>query len=220
MQIGAELEGSPGTFSRPLATDTSANGWARPVGRGGVDVRGHWVLGTVAVEPFTEIEASGLRWYHRDTIVETVTTFGPEGDTVVTTPRDNAELRRTTYLTARTGFGIAWGDAGSWQVRAGAYVANAPWLYGRWKDHWGCMAYSDGSADCTTPNRPPDEVATVPVGGIYGAVSAPLSSRWVLNAGGWVAVDQTGPGDTVNAQPGLTLSLEFLAGSPLTEPLD
>ena len=211
LQLGAELEGSPAFLTRAVATDVSNDGWTAPLGRGGLTMRAHWQTGWVAWEPFVEVEGSGVAWYHTDTVVETVTTYGGQGSETATTNRDDEEFKRALYVSARTGMSLAFGAPEKVQFRAGPYVSNAPWLYGSWSDRWGCDYYARGQMDCSRPEHEPQQVSTIFMVGLFGNLSVPLGPI-VVNAGGWVDAIPSDEEDALMARPGGTLSLELLLG--------
>lgn len=211
LQLGVELEGSPASIARPVATDVSPDGWSELMLRGGFNVRAHFDAGAIALEPFVEVEATSVSWFHNDTLVETVTTYGRDGTTSTST-RGQQEFKRGAYLMGRTGLGFVFGHSGKVQVRAGPFIGNSPWLYGSWSDVWGCKYYADGSSECSGPEHEPAQVSTIFMPGMFANLSVPLGHHIVLNAGGWVDGVPDLDDDTFRVRPGATASVEFVLG--------
>lgn len=218
LQLGVALEGSPASLAKPVATDVSTDGWSQPLVRGGMDIRAHFDAGKIGLEPFAEIEASTVRWYHTDRLTETVTMYAPEGggaggNDVEVTSRGSTDFNRGAYFSARTGMGLVVGRSGRLQLRAGPYIGNAPWLYGSWSDRWGCDYYVDGDTECSEPSQEPDQVGTILVAGAFANLSLPIGRHIVVNAGGWLdGVPARSKGTTFMARPGGTVSMAFLLG--------
>lgn len=215
LQLGAELEGSPAQLLRPVATDTSPDGWSRMLVRGGIHMRASFRTSDhFALEPFMEAEASELRWFHSDTITETDTIVADGGSTTVTV-EGTQDFNHALYLGGRTGLGFALGRPQHVQFRVGPYITNAPWIYGSWSDTWGCDYYRDGDVRCTKPDHEPAQVSTILVPGVFGTLNVPIGSHVALSAGGWVdgiPKRSDEEGTITMVRPGATASLEFLLG--------
>ena len=215
MQLGAELEGSPTQLLRPVATDTSPEGWSQVLVRGGINMRASFRTSRFfSLEPFIEVEASELRWFHSDTITETDTIVADGGSTTVTV-EGSQDFKRALYLGGRTGLGFALGKQDGVQVRLGPYITNAPWIYGSWSDSWGCDYYRDGDVNCTQPKHEPAQVSTIFVPGLFATLNVPIGHVVALNAGGWVdgiPKESDDAGTISMVRPGASVSLEFILG--------
>lgn len=212
-QLGFELEGSPAGFARPVATDVTTDAWPGVAVRGGVDTRFHFDAGRVAFELLTEVALSNVRYAKQDRVVETVTVYGEDGSTWGESQESVAEeLHRRVFVSGRMGGGLVV-PVGPVRVRGGTMVQTAPWLYGSWRDHWGC-AYYVRDEDCIDPSEPPADVAVIVVPGLFLDGSVTLGRGTVLNASTWLDLDPGRWDGGMMARPGGALSLSFLLGPP------
>lgn len=212
-QLGFELEGSPAGLAVPVATDVTTDAWPGLAVRGGLDTRFHFEAGRVAFELLTEVALSNVRYSKQDRVVETVTVYGEDGSTWGDAEESVAgELHRRVFVSGRMGGGLVV-PLGPAQVRAGTMVQTAPWLYGSWRDHWGCEYYVYGE-DCIDPSTPPRDVTVLVVPGVFLDGSVKLGPGAVLNASTWLDLDPGRWDRGLEARPGGALSVSFLFAPP------
>lgn len=223
LQIGVEIEGSPAQLARPLATDVDPSGWNRALWRAGVDVRARFHVGRVTWTLFNEVEVSSLRYQHSDRTVETVFLYD-NGEAIDqwSETTGSSDFVRTKFLSGRMGGSLGL-EVGAAELHAGPFLQTAPWLYGSWRDHWGCDQYAYDS-ECIDPTEPPPDVTILLVPGLFADASLPVGPKVWLNAAAWLTVDpgqKDGSEDLLNGsgelegytlRPGGTASLLFMLG--------
>jgi len=212
-QLGFEAEGSPAGLAAPVATDVTTDRWPGVAVRGGLDTRFHFDAGHVAFELLTEVALSNVRYSHEDRVVETLTVYADDGSSWADADESVAEdVHRRLFVSGRMGGGLVV-PVGPVRLRAGTMVQTAPWLYGSWRDHWGCKYYEYGE-ECINPSDPPVDVAVIVVPGLFLDGSVKLGPGTVLNASTWLDVDPGRWDRGLMARPGGALSLSFLVAPP------